>query len=56
METKNWTIKCDSCGFSATATSEDLAKIAAMQHVGDAHKDTNAAHMLGQHMHVTRTA
>ncbi len=49
---KGYTVRCDACPFTATATSEDQARIIALQHVGTAHRDANEAHMLGQHIHI----
>ncbi len=52
-KTKGYTVRCDACPFTATATSEDQARIIALQHVGTAHRDASEAHMLGQHIHIT---
>ncbi len=49
---KGYTVRCDACSFAATATSEDQARIIALQHVGTTHRDANEAHMLGQHIHI----
>lgn len=53
MAKVQYTITCDACNYSDTASTEDLANMKAMTHVGSAHKDSNQAHMLGQHIHVT---
>ncbi len=52
-QAKGFTIHCDACSFTATATSEDAANAIALQHVGSDHRDANSAHMLGQHVHIT---
>ncbi len=51
-KTKSYTVRCDACSFTATATSEDQARFIALQHVGTVHRDANEAHMLGQHIHI----
>ncbi len=53
MAEGQYTIRCNGCGYSASASTEDAALAIAARHTAAVHSDAIAGHWLGTHMIIT---